>query len=175
MYNKAKGINERTGKEFKVMINARALEADQMKIVNDIIDFYHSFKVGAKVTLDSNEKEITESMVERWKTKLFTRQELRSAHTALRSKAAAPYFISKNFAAKRKHDHLYDLNVFKLRAGSEETPAEPVAAEKPAAKKKAAKKTAPKKEAKAKKEASKPKKGKKTEETVTEAAETAAS
>jgi hypothetical protein len=53
-------------------------------------------------------------------TKL-TRKQCRDAHTALRGKKAAPYFISKNVVCKVKNVHgVYDLSRLKLAKSSME-------------------------------------------------------
>lgn len=107
-----KAINKETGEEHKVLINLRALNANQMKLVNDIIA--HFDVIGESISSKKDASESDNAIVARYADRLYRRGELKSAHLALRGKLASPYYIAKNIACKRAG--FYDLKVFKLSA-----------------------------------------------------------
>jgi hypothetical protein len=117
-FNKVEGHN--------VLINAKAINASQFKLIEEIIAHYDGVTV-------------------------LTRKQLRDAHGALRGKRAAPYFVSKNIACKVKGQHgMYDVSRLKLSADAAKAVNESESESEVPAKK--AKKSAKKREAKAKRE-----------------------
>ena len=122
MYNKAIRVNAETNEKetCKVLINAKAITSEQMKLVNEVIAHYDAMTVesviyNSKCQEHEKDVKVTQEMIERYATRLYTRQELRTAHFVLRNKRAAMYFVSKNVACKRKSDHLYDLKVLRAK------------------------------------------------------------
>lgn len=91
----------------KTLINARAVSANQMKLVGELIDLYGGETV-------------------------ITRGQLKAGHLTLRGKLASPYFIAKNVAAQVKGQRgKYNLSVFKLAASAKNVTVEVVEAPAP--------------------------------------------
>lgn len=114
-------LDKQENELHNVLINAKAIKAEQYAHVLEIIEMYD--------TLAASDVELDEETRARYKARLYTRQECRNVNITLHNKRACAFYISKNVAAKRAN-HLYDLKVFKVMKSQQQETKAVVVAEK---------------------------------------------
>ena len=86
-------------KGHTVLFNSCKLNADQMELVHETIEYFDSLALNDQLPLEMLDADhakivnVSQAMLDRYATRQYTRQELRSANMILRNQLSTPFFM----------------------------------------------------------------------------------